>query len=547
MAAFDPDAYLAKPQAFDPDAYLAGGKAKPQTSVMQDIKQGAGNVLAGAFRGAGSIGATLTGLTVDPLARATGIDKTRFGEITGLGKTMAERRAGMDEQLGAMGAETDSFGYGAGKLTGEILGTAGAGGGIASVASKVAPRAAAAVPGMIEALRTGGMSVNNMTGAAGAVTRAAGGAASGAVSAGMVNPEDAGTGAIIGSIAPNAIKAAGAVGQAVGAKAYSKYSDALSKFNRSQPMRDTLKEGIGAGYVVPPNLVNPSTKNAIIESFSGKQATGQLASVRNQDVTEKLVRKSLGIADDAPLTKSALEQIRKVEGGAYKKVANLSPQAEIDLEALKKARNEAQGWFNAYNRSASPDDLAKAKDLRDLSEVLELRLESHATNAGQNGLVSALRAARKQIAKTYTVERALNDATGTVNAKVIGRMYDKGMPLSDGLDTVGRFASGFPSVNQASQQMGSPAAHNLRSMASLLMGAGGAATMGPAGVVAAAAPFITGPASRSIMFGEGAQKALANQSAPQMAKAAQLAKLLQNPELQAMLARSAPVAIASSP
>lgn len=537
MAGFDPDAYLAAQPAFDPDAYL-GVKTAPKTSLMQDIKQGAGNLAAGALRGAGSIGATI----LAPIDIAS-------DAIAGKGLSLEsnrQRRADMDSALGNMGAETDSLLYQGGKLAGEIAGTAGAGGAAANVLTKVAPRAASASPALIEALRTGGMSAGGATGGAGVATRAAGGAINGALSAGMVNPEDAATGAVIGAIAPSAIKVAGEAGKRLGERSASKYAEALTKFNRSQPMRETLKEGIDAGYVVPPNLVNPSTKNALIESFSGKQATGQLASVRNQDVTEKLVRQSLGIADDAPLTKSALEQIRKVEGGAYKKVAELTPQAEIDLEALKKARNEAQGWFNAYNRSASPDDLAKAKDLRDLSEVLEMRLESHAKDAGQDKLIDALRAARKQIAKTYTVERALNDSTGTVNAKVIGRMYDKGKPLSDGLDTVGRFASGFPSVNQASQQMGSPAAHNLRSMASLLMGAGGAASMGPAGVVAAAAPFVTGPASRALMFNQGAQKALANQSAPQMARASQLAELLQNPELQQLLARSAPVAISSN-
>lgn len=65
MAGFDPDAYLAaKPSAaFDPDAYLSSKPstqpAKPQTTLMQDIKQGVGDVVAGGIRGAGSIGATL--------------------------------------------------------------------------------------------------------------------------------------------------------------------------------------------------------------------------------------------------------------------------------------------------------------------------------------------------------------------------------------------------------------------------------------------------------------------------------------------------------
>lgn len=506
-----------------------------EPSMMDSIKQGAGNVLAGAVRGAGSIGSTL-------LAPKDMLMDAIDGKGLSLESNRA-RRAAMDSALGSMGAETDSFGYGAGKIAGEIAGTAGMGGALANTALRAAPSLATKAPAIIDALRTGGMSVNGLTGGAGVAARALGGGVGGAASAGLVNPDDAITGAIIGAAAPNVIKVAADAGKAIGARSASTYSDALAKFNRNSPMRDTLKESIEAGYVVPPNMVNPSAKNAIIESFSGKQATGQLASVRNQDVTEGLVRKSLGLADDSPLTKSALEQIRKVEGGAYKRVGDLSPKAEYDLEALKQARNEAQGWFNAYNRSASPADLAKAKNFRDTAEVLELQLESHANAAGDSSLIPALRAARKQIAKTYTVERALNDATGTVNAKVIGRMYDKGKPLSDGLDAVGRFASAFPSVNQASQQMGSPAAHNLRSMASLMAGGAGAASMGPVGLAAAAVPFVAGPMSRGLMFSGSAQNALANQSVPVMGSISKFGGLLQNPEFQQFLSRSAPVAI----
>ena len=515
------DASQDEVMAYAQKSFKAPEAPKPEPSMMDSIKQSAGNVLAGAVRGAGSIGATIVApydMAKDALAgKGLSLESNR------------QRRTDMDSALGSMGAETDSFGYGAGKLAGEIAGTAGAGGLIAKPVSMVAPRLASAIA-------SGGMSANG----AGMATRAAGGAINGGVSAGLINPEDFGTGSVIGAVAPGVISAAGNFGKAIGQKAAATRAENIAKFNRGAPMRQTLSESVGAGYVVPPNMVNPSTKNAIIESFSGKQATSQIASVRNQDVTEKLVRQSLSLADDAPLSKSALEQIRKVEGGAYKRVGDLSPAAEHDLEALKQARNEAQGWFNAYNRSASPADLAKAKNFRDTAEVLELQLESHASNAGKDALIPDLRAARKQIAKTYTVERALNDATGTVNAKVIGRMFDKGKPLSDGLDTVGRFASGFPSIAQAPQQMGSPAAHNLRSMASMLAGGGGLAAAGPMGLAAAALPFAAGPLSRSVMFREGAQKALANQSAPTMGRMAQFGGLLADPELQMFLARSAP-------
>jgi hypothetical protein len=474
-----------------------------------------GNFAAGAARGAAGIGATIA-------------QPFQYLANGALGNN-AEMRGNIDKNLASMGADTESSGYKTGKLGADIALTAPIGGGLGKLVGKVAPA-------LGESIASGGMSLGNAaTGSkiANALMRVGGGAINGAATAGMVDPESAGTGAMIGGALPVVAKVAGEVGNALNNSNTNKYAEALSKFNRQEPMRDTLKESIDAGYVVPPNLVNPSTKNAIIESISGKQATGQLASVRNQDVTEKLVRQSLGLADDVPLNKSALEQMRKIEGGAYKKVADLSPEAMINLESLKQARNDAQGWFNAYNRSASPEDLAKAKSFRSVANDFETQLEKNASDAGQDNLIPALRDARKQIAKTYTVERALNDGAGTVNAKVIGRMYDKGSPLSDGLDTVGKFASTFPSVNQASQQMGSPAAHNLRSMASLLMGGAGGAAMGPAGIAAAALPYATGSASRALMFGKGAQNALSNQLAPTLStsKSALIAELLKNPKL----------------
>jgi hypothetical protein len=461
-------------------------------------------------------------------------------------RVKAMNEAGKAEFEAAKQATGNTIAPEIGRVGGQILATAPA------VSLLGAGATAAGATRLGNAITTGGMTTGGTVAptvgakVADLGIRSVGSAIGGGTMAGLVNPEDAKTGAAIGLVTPGVIQAAGNFGQAVGRRMGSSYADDLAKFNRTAPLRQTLKESVDAGYVVPPNMVNPSTKNAIIESFSGKQATSQLASVRNQEVTEKLVRQSLGLADDAPLTKGALEQIRKIEGGAYQRVGALNPKAEMDLEALKTARNEAQAWFNAYNRSASPEHLAKAKELRDLAEVLEMQLESHAKAAGKDSLIPALREARKRIAKTYTVERALNDASGSVNARVLGRLHEKGKPLSDGLDTVGKFASAFPSVAQAPQQMGSPAAHNLRSMASLLMGGAGAASAGPVGLTAAAVPFVAGPASRGLMFRQGAQQALANQAAPTMGNMNRLAELLQNPEMQQMLARSAPLAIGAN-
>ena len=456
------------------------------------------DAIGGAVRGAGSIGATLL-TPVDAAARK--LNNGQPVNVGGIDIAGQDRRTGMDAALDTVGVDRNSSAFKTNKLGAEIAGTSGVGGLLAKGLAAV-PGLATAFPGLVNSVQTGGMAANGVQGLPGVITRAAGGAINGAATAGLVNPEDAKTGALIGGATPLVAQGAGVVGSMLGR---------TPKPSVNPTTLETARAGMDAGYVVPPNMLKPSFTNQVVESISGKQATQQIASMRNSDVTEGLVRKALGIADDVPLTQSTMENLRKTAGKAYAEVSQLSPQAAADLEALKIARNESQAWFKAYNRSASPVDLAKAKELRQAAEQLETALENHAKSAGAPELIPALRDARKAIAKTYTVGRALNDATGTVDARVLGRMSEKGMPLSDGLEVAGKFASAFPSITKSPMQVGSPAAHNLKSIASMAMAGGGLAAMGPMGVAAAAVPFVAPPVARSIMFNQVAQRGLLSQ------------------------------------
>ncbi len=503
--------------------------------LQNALNYNATDAVGGQVRGAGSLGATILA-PIDALARY--VNNGKPINVGGYDIAGQDRRAGMDAGLRTAGVNTDSTQFKTNKLLAEVVGTSGVGGLLGRVA-----QAMGAAPSMVSALQTGGLNAAGQSGLGGIITRALGGAATGGAVAGLVNPEDALTGALIGGAMPGAIQAAGSAGKFLNNKMNERFAAQMSEFNRKAQLNETIKKSVEAGYIIPPNMVNPSLKNQVIESISGKQATQQIASGKNEQITGSLVRKALGIADDVPITTKTLEDLRKTAGKAYAEVSSLSPQAAADLEALKVARNEATGWFNAYNRSARPDDLLKAKEARALSDSLEQALEAHALDAGKKELIPSLREARKQIAKTYTVGRALNDASGTVDARVLGRLYEKGVPLSDGLDIAGRFASAFPTVAKSTQQTGSQAAHNLKSFGSLLTGAGGYSLMGPMGATAAAIPFVAPPMARSIMFRDGAQRGLV-QSAPKASSAAQLAELLNNAELQQLLIRTAPVTAA---
>lgn len=175
-----------------------------QPSTMDSLKQGLGNLAAGAVRGAGSIGATIL-TPLDAAARAMGVQNPFIGRD--------DRRAAMDNGLQDMGAQPDSLLYKGGKIGAEIAGTAGAGGVLAKGAALV-PSIAKLAP----AIESGGFSLGDAsTGSklANALMRAGGGAAQGGTQAALVNPGDAANGAIIGAVVPGAVRSAGALGNAL--------------------------------------------------------------------------------------------------------------------------------------------------------------------------------------------------------------------------------------------------------------------------------------------------------------------------------------------
>jgi hypothetical protein len=192
------------------------GASKPagSASMLDEVKQGAGNLAAGAVRGAGSIGATLLApfdMAKDALqGKGLSLESNR------------QRRADMDGGLQSLGAEPDSWMYKGGKLAGEIAGTAGAGGVLANgVRAAGATRALSGlepiVNGVARGLETGGFRVGELAGTGlGAATRIGTGAAVGGTAAGMANPEDAGTGALIGGVLPGAVRVAGEAGKLAG-------------------------------------------------------------------------------------------------------------------------------------------------------------------------------------------------------------------------------------------------------------------------------------------------------------------------------------------
>lgn len=329
---------------------------KEGPSMLRSIGQGVGNLTAGALRGAGSIGATLLA-PVDAAARAlNGGQPVSVGGVELLGHN---RRKGMDGGLAEIGAETDSFGFGAGKLAGEIAGTMGAGGVLAQGVVRAAPvlaRAGVAAPTVARAataIRTSGFSAGPGGNLA---TRIGGGAVSGGASAGMVDPSNALTGAVIGSALPGAAKAAGKLGGAIRNSALGgKVSDEVAALARR------AKE---LGITIPADrIANSKPLNALASAldyvpFSGRAGTmDKMESGLNRALTRTF-------GQDSDNVTGALRKAQSELGSKFDDVLK-NNKVRIDNDFM----NEIGSIEAAANRELGADGFRAIKG--QIDELLE--------------------------------------------------------------------------------------------------------------------------------------------------------------------------------
>ena len=539
----------------DADLMAAYQKAKPatapqpaasaETTPAQDLAQFGKNAVGGFLRGAGSIGATLA----------------RPFET---GPENADRRTRLDTNAAALlGADPNSWVYKGFKLGGEVAGTAGAGS-VLGAGAKVLGASAPVVNALTSAgFTTGAKAAPGMANAAtNLAIRSGAGAVVGGASAGVVDPSSAGVGAIVGGAAPGVV---GALGYGA-----NKLGQLLSGPMQSDAMRASVKAAQDAGYVVPPTQAKPTMMNRILEGTAGKLTTAQNASAKNQAITNGLAADALGISRDVQLSPQVLSGIRQQAGQAYQAVSStgmIQPNAAY-IQSLdnitRQARTAAAGFPNAKpsplidvietlkspqfdassavskiselrdsaNSAYAQSDKAMGKGLKEAAGVLEDAIDQHLTEiSAPADMLKGFREARQLIAKTYSVEKALNPTTGTVDAQKLAAQLAKGGPLSDGLKQAAQFAQSFPKAAQPIEKMGS-----LPQLSPLDWAAGGGMSAATGNPLMMAAPLIR-PVARSLALSPLVQSGLASQPSTNS-----LAQLLANPGLNQLAYRAAPVA-----
>lgn len=470
MAKFDPDAYLKESApAFDPDEYL-GTKPKPRGTVPAEKPGMLESIGAAVGRGVGEIGLGAQRLVGMGLEKA-GAEKA--------GKWLQE-----DVERGRKKLEAELAPYkaayptatGIAQFTGETLATLPVGGLIAKplqAAGAALPSLARVTDPLARSIASGGFQTGLQPGVTNILARTAGGAALGGTAAALVSPEEAGTGAMIGAAVPMLGPVlAGARKMVRGAE-------------QTPQMRAAIESARAAGYVIPPSQARDSAINKTLEGISGKASVSQAASMKNQAITNRLANETLGLDPDVQLGPEVLDAVRKEAGKAYEAVAGLgdfavtggvklpkevgvrsvldpytmTPSNKVDagelVRAWKQANADATAYYRAYGRDANPETLAKAKGAAETAKKVDEFLSTQLKNAKLDDMLDALKAARVQIAKTYSVENALNPVTGNVDAKKFASQLEKGKVLSGGIKTAGQFASQFKQAAQMPEKMGS--------------------------------------------------------------------------------------------
>ena len=304
-------------------------------------------------------------------------------------------------------------------------------------------------------------------------------------------------------------------------------AEAAKKTSQNAPKNEAWNAAREEGYVVPPSKVGGGGVSNRLEGFAGKAAISQEAAKRNQEVTNTIARREASLTDDQPqmlfreantlarrevdltdaqpLTTENLANARERLAAPYRKAGELSPNIKMDWERVRKARLEAARLFKQYNSSEVKDlqVLAKAKRKRDAAAKFEDRIEVEAAKLGEPTLVDELRTARMRLAKNFDVERALNTSTGEVDARVLGRMYekDKGKRMTGGLATVGKFANQFPLESRRGSTVPSPGIGRLEATEAIALGAAG--LHGGVGLLPAVIPFLSHPIRLALLKKSG--------------------------------------------
>lgn len=316
----------------------------------------------------------------------------------------------------------------------------------------------------------------------------------------------------------------------------------------------TIRSAQQEGYLVTPGSVTPSAQNVLVERVAGKTRTQQEAAVRNQQVTDRLARRAVGIGETDPLTRANMQQIRTQEYQRGYEPLNRIGQVPTDQQFNTALDNvlaaytgpgrsfpgaipqPVQDLVNSYRvgQFNSQDAIGATRTLREaaranmgrgdnelglaqraISNALEDQIERQLAQAGSpnaQAMLDQFRASRQRMAISHAVEDAIVEGGGSVNARQLANdLQTRGRYFSGDLDLIARFANVARPVMVPPGTMGTPGAQTMLGTVSGGLGGaggyalGGAPGMAAGGVLGAVAPQAISAAARNYLLSPFAQ------------------------------------------
>jgi hypothetical protein len=554
MASFDPQKFLreteSQPQSFDPNAFLRGANAPATEQIpgprrsysaaevpmeaVRNIPRSAKQFATNLYEAVSNPGATLLSIAdlgagalrlalpnqvvsffdqfdskpentqraVDLARQMGGVLADRYGSWDAIKRTVAEDPVGAAGDLstilsgGAMGART-----------------------VAGAAARAAPGVAAPIAQAAGALETAAVATNPLS----AVTVPA-----------QMGLER------VRQVMPSPLTARQAA---------------------NAPRDAALTRARAEGYVAPPGSIDPvSGQFVVAERLAGKTLLEQMMSVRNQEQTNRLARRAVGVPEDTPLTTESMRAVRDqaVQQG-YQPIQQLGAIATDnqylnDLARIEQAFSGQAASFpaavpqtvraNVNNHLVSNFDAADALERiqglrndasasfrqnepnighaqRALATALEDQIERSITASGAPNAAEMLdnfRAARQRMAISHSIEDAIREGTGNVSATKLANDLQHGRYLTGDLRTISEFANRFPRVSELPSQFGTPSSGAVlgldlpRVVGGTLGAIGGGVAGGMSGATAggmagAIAPNVLSALMRQYLMSDRAQRA----------------------------------------
>lgn len=303
-----------------------------------------------------------------------------------------------------------------------------------------------------------------------------------------------------------------------------------------------IQELRDAGYKLPPTEMEGGAGTRMLEGVGGPARTAGMAKSVNQQVSQDLATKALGLPKGTPLTEDTLaSQAQQLIQQGYEPIRNLgtirmgrlyrqelddiatrfrdvdqAPQIQARINRLQVTRLDAPAALDRISQlRADATDAFKGNNsnygraLRSMADALENQIERNLPS--NSPLLAQFREARIGLAKNRAVEQMLADpSTGIISTAKAAALEKAGVPLTGELKTLARAGSPMFSRATGTPAGGLPVPVNYGD--SMFFG-GGALTApftGGAGAGLAAVPLVRAGARHAVLS-EPVQNMLARQ------------------------------------